>query len=429
MTYRQDRIQCASLSYKMLCRQPDVCLPEPGFSLRCLASWATTRPQSTAAALFLGAAALLAGCADTRVPLSEYLADQAMVGAALDEVGQPVEPPAPEPWRPGPYKLGSGDIVGVTISGLEALGMAPSQQLRVTDRGEIYLPMVGRVQVGDMSLDQVEEKVRAEFVPKFLRETDVMVQIVRYEPISVMVLGDVLRLSGGAQMVELRRDKASVLQALLSSGGAQDYGGKVTVIPARDPLNSTVYDLTDRADLVRAARIGSVEEADLVFVDARPNDAVYVQGLVNSPGPIYVARNTRLTVLQAIGAAGGTMLAFEPREATLMRHESDGQLTSVRIDLDRVKAGTDPDIALAAGDILILPHNAATRIEEYIARALQIRLGAGIETTYNPWTLYYLRKTSEMGRGDAGFYGTLYNSLQTGLVQPFVTQMITPPAP
>ncbi|MBN1491138.1 MAG: polysaccharide biosynthesis/export family protein [Phycisphaerae bacterium] len=363
------------------------------------------------------------------MPLSEYLADQAMVGAALDEVGQPVEPPAPEPWRPGPYKLGSGDIVGVTISGLEALGMAPSQQLRVTDRGEIYLPMVGRVQVGDMSLDQVEEKVRAEFVPKFLRETDVMVQIVRYEPISVMVLGDVLRLSGGAQMVELRRDKASVLQALLSSGGAQDYGGKVTVIPARDPLNSTVYDLTDRADLVRAARIGSVEEADLVFVDARPNDAVYVQGLVNSPGPIYVARNTRLTVLQAIGAAGGTMLAFEPREATLMRHESDGQLTSVRIDLDRVKAGTDPDIALAAGDILILPHNAATRIEEYIARALQIRLGAGIETTYNPWTLYYLRKTSEMGRGDAGFYGTLYNSLQTGLVQPFVTQMITPPAP
>jgi len=43
-----------------------------------------------------------------------------------------------------------------------------------------------------------------------------------------------------------------------------------------------------------------------------------------------------------------------------------------------------------------MPHNTATRIEEYIARYFQPRIGVGIDTTYNPWTLYYLQKNAEM---------------------------------
>lgn len=368
------------------------------------------------------AAALLGGCEDHRIPLSAYLADQEAGQVQVGPDGIPTTEPAPpplEPWSPGPYKLGPGDVIGVSVSGLEKLGMAAVQQARVTEKGEVILPMVGRVQVGGMPLDEVEAQIKAQYVPKYLKDTDVTAQIVSYQPISVMVMGDVLRLSGGAQLIDLRRDKASVLQAVLSSGGAQDYGGKVTVIPAKDPQHPIQYNLNNRLDLARAARAGSIEEADLVIVDARPNDAVYIQGLVNAPGPIPLPRHARMTILQAIAAAGGTMLAFEPREATLMRHGSSGELVSVKIDLDRVKEGKDPDMALAAGDILLLPHNASTRVEEYIAKSLQFRVGTGIETTYNPWTLYYLRQ-------DQGGNNPYYDALRTGIVTPFQNIFSTP---
>ncbi|HOA76029.1 MAG TPA: polysaccharide biosynthesis/export family protein [Phycisphaerae bacterium] len=378
----------------------------------------------------LPCAALWAGgCEDHRIPLEAYIAQQEAEAVPAGEIGpdgEPVPPPPLEPWSPGPYRLGPGDVLSVTVAELEKLGVPTVQQARVTEKGEVILPMVGRVQVSGMTLDEAEAQIKAQYVPKYLKDTDVIVQILSYEPIGVMVLGDVLRLSGGAQLVELRRDKASVLQALLAAGGAQDYGGKVTVIPAKDPSAVRTYDLNERADLVRAARPGSVEDADILLVDARPNDAVYVQGLVNAPGPIPLPRTAKLTILQAIAAAGGTMLAFEPREATLMRHSPEGELTSIKIDLDRVKSGELPDMQLAAGDILILPHNAATRIEEYIARSFQLRLGTGIETTYNPWTLYYLRKSNEIGRGGTN---TLYDALRTGVLTPFVNVLTPTNAP
>jgi protein involved in polysaccharide export with SLBB domain len=380
--------------------------------------------RASAPLLVAGAVAgvLLAGCHDNRIPLAQYLADQENQPANGAGPGSATSQPSGqtlEPWAPGAYKVGSGDVLGIAISGLEKLGMPPTHQARVTERGEITLPMAGKVQVAGQTLDQVETAVKAAYVPKFMKDTDVSAQVVSYEPISVMVIGDVMRLSSsGASLVELKRNKASVLQALLAAGGAQDYTGEVTVIPARAPEAAVTYNLKNRFDLVRAARPGSIEEADLVVVNTRPNDSIFVEGLVNRPGPVPMPPSQKMSILQAIGAAGGTMLAFEPREATLMRHDAENRLVKIKVDLDRVKDGKDPDMLLAAGDILLLPHNAATRVEEYIARSLQVRIGTGIETTYNPWTLYYLRKENST---TGGYFSSLTNQLQTGGITPLPT--------
>lgn len=372
----------------------------------------------------IGLGALIpTGCEDHRIPLAAYLAQKELAELATEvPTTQPVGPGL-EPWSPGPYRLGTGDVVGITVTGLENLGQPASHQLRVTEKGDIYLPMVGRLHVEGLTLDEVEAEVKKGYVPTYITDTEVMAQILNYETISVIVMGDVFRLTSGSQMVELRRNKASILQALLAAGGAQDYSGSVTVIPARDPEAAVTYDMASVSDLVRAARPGSVEDADILVVNNRPNDAIFVEGLVNRPGPIPFPRSARMTVLQAIGAAGGTLLAFEPREATLMRHNPDGKLVSVKIDLDRIKTGIDPDMALAAGDMLILPHNAATRIEEYIAKSFMFRIGTGVETAYNPWTLYYLRKSNEFNRVGNN---TLRNALQTGIIQPFVNPPVAP---
>jgi len=336
-----------------------------------------------------------AGCrSDTRMSLQQFLETEPVpLVASSQPAGVTIEP-----WAPGPYRVGPGDVLSISIKGLEPTGPTTEAgpTYRVTEKGEVLLPSVGPVAVNGMTLDEIESAVQAVYSPKYIKETQVTAQVASYRLINVIVVGDTFRFStSGSQIVELRRDRTSVLQALLASGGASEFGGRITHVPAKAPSQVTVYEMNNQEHLARAARVGTVDEGDLLIVDSRANEAIYVYGLVNSPGAIPVGRAAMLSIMQAIGAAGGTRHEFEPREATLMRRRPDGSLARVKIDLDRIKQGIDPDLALAAGDVLVLPHNAATRIEEYIARYMQPRLGWGIDTTYNPWTLYYLQKNAE----------------------------------
>ena len=107
-----------------------------------------------------------------------------------------------------------------------------------------------------------------------------------------------------------------------------------------------------------------------------------------------------------------------------MRRKAAGDVVRVKLNLDKIKEGKDPDILLAAGDVLVVPHNAATRLEEYINRAFQPRIGVGVETTYNPWTLYYLRKDTGQ---NGGYFDSLTNLLQSGAITPVsATGTVTP---
>jgi protein involved in polysaccharide export with SLBB domain len=231
----------------------------------------------------------------------------------------------------------------------------------------------------------------------------VTVEVTEYHLMDVMVLGDVARPS----TVELRRDRMSVLHALLAAGGPVEFEGRVTIIPAHDPDDPVRFDLGDAPELAQAAKAGVLKDGDVMIVDRRPQSAVFVLGLVNLPGPVPMPRATSLSVLQALGSAGGTRLEFQPKDATVLRRNPDGTVLRVRLDLQRTMNGDDPDIRLAAGDILLVPHNADTRIEEFIARNL--RMGFGLDATFNPWGYYYFREDQKL-REDFGVSGSYLNT-------------------
>lgn len=376
------------------------------------------------------------GCHDDRISVHEFLAmEQSQPGTqaipASEQAAaasQPVDQsaiPGLEPWATGPYTVGPDDVLAITVVGLEAASLPPAYQARVNQQGQIRLPSIGAVDVAGLTLDQLEARILEKYAGK-IRDAETQVTVTAevkvYGPTTVTVFGDIYRASNSQfQQVELRHDRASVLQAVQSAGGFQEFGGRVTLIPAKNPGQPVLFDLSNRADLVRAAKPGTIQQADLLIVDNRPNQAIYVYGLVNSPGPISMPRGATMSVMQTIGAAGGPPLAFEPREATLMRRKPAGDVVRVKLNLDKIKEGKDPDITLAAGDVLVVPHNAATRIEEYVNRAFQPRIGAGIDTTYNPWTLYYLRKSAAIGGQNGNFFNSLTNLLQTGAITPVST--------
>jgi len=386
--------------------------------------------------LVVAAGLVAPGCHDDRISVHEFLAmDQPQPGtqtispgehaAAASQPAGSVVVPGLEPWATGPYTVGPDDVLAITVVGLEAASLPPAYQTRVSQQGQIRLPSIGAVDVAGLTLDQLEARILEKYASK-IRDAETQVTVTAevkvYGPISVTVFGDIYRASNAQyEQVELRHDRASVLQAVQSAGGFQEFGGRVTLIPAKNPGQPVLFDLSNRSDLVRAAKPGTIQQADLLIVDNRPNQAIYVYGLVNNPGPISMPRGATMSVMQTIGAAGGPPLAFEPREATLMRRKTVGEVVRVKLDLDRIKQGKDPDITLAAGDVLVVPHNAATRIEEYINKTFQPRIGVGVDATYNPWTLYYLRKGAEIGGQNGTFFNSLTNLLQSGAITPTST--------
>lgn len=335
------------------------------------------------------------GCTpDTRLTVNEFLAEaepQQLTDDPSDPAFTPAEPP-PAPWHEEPYKVGDEDVLAVRIAGLEAVGLPAEYTVRVSSEGQIMLPSVGSVPVAGLTIDQIESKLLALYSPEHIRNTQVTVQLVQAALKDVSVMGDVVQ----PRTVQLPRDRLTVLHALLAAGGPMEFGGRVNLIPAANPEQVVQFDLSSPHDLAQAARVGSVSPSDILIVDGRPNNAVFVYGLVNMPGPQPLPRSSRLTVLQAVAAAGGPMLQFEPKEITLIRHKPNGQLLRAKLDLDRTMRGEDPDVTLAAGDLLIVPHTAGTRAEEFIAGNLVTQFG--INATFNPWGHYYFRQDQKTRR-------------------------------
>ena len=355
------------------------------------------------------AATVLMGCKtlDTRMSVQDFLALQAD-GEVTTPAGQPTTQPVAAkmiPWTAGSYKVGPADVIRVTIAGLEVLSTTGVYQLRVNEQGAVLLDTVGLLPVAGLTLDEIEKKIHDAYVPKYIRQTQVTAEMISFHTIDVIVLGEV-RLPAP---VELRSDKDSVLHAILAAGGPTEVAdGRITLLHATSPDKPIVFNISQRADLARAARSDILENSDVIIVERGVNDFVFVQGLVNVPGPVPMPNGTRLSILQAIAAAGGTLHAFAPKEATLMRHSPDGDLIRVRLDLHRLALGEDPDLVLASGDVVLVPHTSDTRFEEFLARTLFFR--AGVDATFNPWTYYFFQKDIDVREDAIGAGGGFFDT-------------------
>jgi len=94
-------------------------------------------------------------------------------------------PPLPEA-TPGPYHLGTGDVVRIITFGEEQL----TGSFRVSDNGEIALPLLGPVRASGLTTNQLQDEISRELVKRNLfRNPSVSVEVTDYRPI--YILGEV----------------------------------------------------------------------------------------------------------------------------------------------------------------------------------------------------------------------------------------------
>lgn len=334
--------------------------------------------------LAVGTLLLAAGCAEHRISLNDFLELQRTVPQERSEA-----PAAVDVDRYlGPYVVGQGDVLEIVLSGGDNLAALTQLRTRVNRNGEIDLPIVGAIKVAGMELEDVENAIRQAYSPAVFKEAVCHVGLASVATTNVLVVGAVIQ----PGLVPLRRTERDMLHAVVGAGGATELAsGKATLHRVRRTAEPVTLDLTDPVELVSALALDALENGDIVYVHAAQPNTIFVGGLVNRPGPQDYPAGTRISALQALAAASGVRTDVFPRYGTLVRRGPNGQDFHVKLDLDRLATGEDPNIQLAAGDILWVPETFETKVQDFLNRNIFLR--AGVSVTYNVTGLDFLNRS------------------------------------
>lgn len=307
----------------------------------------------------------------------------------------------PRGWSPPEYKIGAGDVLDVTLVGLDTPTATTAVPARVDKNGKISLPFIGEISVVGMELDDAEDKISKRYLgadggESFVRSISVNLELSSVETTDVMVLGPV----AAPGLTSLRSSERNMMYALSRAGGFNpEASGRVALKRMRDPSGVSVFDLTTPEGLAEALSSAPLEDGDILAMEATQPNTIFIGGLVERPIPQSYPKGVKMTLLQAIAAAGGTRQDLATREGTLVRR-MNGEDVHVRLDLNRIRGGEDPNIELAAGDILWVPHTAGTRIQEFINRNIFLR--AGVSVNYNVSGIEFLNRRSLQSAGAGG---------------------------
>jgi len=294
------------------------------------------------------------------------------------------------------YPIGPGDIIEVNVIGVEAL---KDQKIRVSGDNTISLPLAGSLQVGGLTEDQLRQVVRKR-LEKFMYNPQVDVFVKEYRSRQVAVLGSV-RYPG---FFILANPSYTILDMLAEAGGlSPDAADQLVLIPSEQsrsgpqavPLESSAgapsstgqssESLPRNAEPIVITLKNSALSGNDYYLNlpVRPGDVlvvppagdVMVIGWVGRPGSFKVASG--LTVLAAIGAAGGTLYPAKTTNVQLIRITKTGQRLSLPIDLDAIRSGQAPDYEVRGNDVIDVPYS-PWKIAPYIVYQILTRFGVGV---------------------------------------------------
>ncbi|MGA3023411.1 MAG: polysaccharide biosynthesis/export family protein [Bryobacteraceae bacterium] len=284
------------------------------------------------------------------------------------------------------YILGPEDKLTVKVLDLEEI--SDKDVYRVDMRGNLNLPVAGRVHVSGLTVEQAETEIESRLMA-ILQNPRVTLSLSEFRPEPVSVLGAV-RNPGVVQITGAK----TLYEVLSLAGGLNpDAGNTIKVTRAKKsgplPLPNAADDPTGQyrvAELnVRAVMEAQNPEENIPVlphdvISVPKADLVYVVGCVKKSGGFVLSEREKISVLQALSMAEGLDHGASPAGAKILRAvgASDNRV-EIPVDLRKLLEGKGDDVPLLANDILFVPtsmaKNAALRT---IEAAIQIGTGVAI---------------------------------------------------
>jgi polysaccharide biosynthesis/export protein len=283
------------------------------------------------------------------------------------------------PVAPSLYHLGPGDEIKVQQPNAEELD---GKTARVNDQGFVNLPLVGRLHVGGLTIDETEAQLST-LLARLLVRPDPVISITEYRSQPVSVLGEV----NNSGVIQLQGRKTLVEMLSLAGGLRADAGTDVEITRrlayGKLPLPGATVDPQGEYSIARlnlSALLKGTDPAENIIIYpqdiiAVPKaDQIYVTGDVKKPGGFALTSNGGISILQAVALAEGLGPEASPKNARIYRSNGeDKQKTEIAIDLQAIMAGKGSDISLKPKDVLFIPDSASKKAG---VRAAQLALSA-----------------------------------------------------
>lgn len=235
--------------------------------------------------------------------------------------------------------VGAGDQIFIAVFGQPDM----SAEVTVNDNGQVTLPLIGTLRVGNLPPQAIERLVTQRLKDgEYLRNPEVSVQIRQLRSQVISVLGEVQR--PGRFPLQGRH---TVLDALATAGGLTARADR-TVLVIRRPANPTgdanarqeiSIDLDQLVDKNRGDLDFELRNEDVVFVAQQK--FFYVHGEVRRPGAYPMEHD--LNVMRALSIGGGVTERGSIKRLKIHRTRTDKSLEILTPDL------TTP---LLSGDVL-----------------------------------------------------------------------------
>ncbi len=288
--------------------------------------------------------------------------------------------------RPSRYALGPGDKISLHVMDLEEVS---DKAVRVDPAGNIDLPLIGRVTVAGLTVEQFRSELSKKLV-KYIESPQITIDVLEYQSRPVSILGAVN--NPGIQQLQ---GPQRLLDVISTAGGLKpEAGAKLTI--TRQVKWGALPVANAHPDSTGQFFVGEIPIDQLttaqdprVNIFVLPNDTitvpkadiVYVLGQVKRAGGFPITSHDSLSLLKALALAEGLDRDASPKKARIMKASNHGLTdgTDVPVDLQRILDGKAPDMQLHADDVLFIPDNVArSTTRRFAEAALQIATGLAI---------------------------------------------------
>lgn len=284
--------------------------------------------------------------------------------AAAQEVRLPEVPAPPPSAAESPldqaYRLMVGDQIKVVVDENPQY----DQEYTVPANGEVSFPHIGKLNLKDRTITEIEGELIQRFVEKEIfaeaKPPRVWVLILAYAPRQISMIGAVSR------TIQLYPHKQFTILEVMAMAGVNELVGDLRNVKVfrKDPQGKiypfpvNVEKIINENDFEANILVKPDDMIVIPSIQAVSNMAsVYLLGKVNRPNRYtWIPGREQMTLLQVLSLAGDFSQFADQSEIRILR-KSGGRTQAIDVDFDDIIENKVPDVVLEPNDVVYVPES------------------------------------------------------------------------
>lgn len=302
-------------------------------------------------------------------------------------------------------RIYSGDGLELTVATGTEPRLPDPWKLTVDRDGNVEVPLVGPVNVGNLNINQAQSKIRLASIERgIFRNPSVSIGLGERRTYRITVMGGVT----DPGTFDIPAANSDLLAAIMAAGGLSESAGHIVEvreiaapsqqIPQQSPFEQPEYDVA-RTQYVESSNVGgpsvrqinlaalhsnpqptqtySLTDGAIVTVRELPKGYIHVMGLVNAPSRFEMPPGEDLRLLDAVAIAKGTKVSFADKILIQRIIPGSAEPITIEASIQEAKKDGSKNILLADGDLVSVEETPVTFMLGMAKQVIRVGLTAG----------------------------------------------------